>query len=183
MASLASRSDGVRMQLLTFHVNEDRYAIETKKIREVLPVVKLMPLPFSNSCVSGLLNYRGQAVPVIDLNKLISGKPAHLLMSSRMIIIRYPVARDDIRLLALLAEQATEIIKHDESIVQDYGLSMDQANFLGKIIYDDHGMIQLVDPENLLSEAITADVFRPLEEPDEVRDENQHHADPGSHSL
>jgi len=152
------------MQLLTFHVSEDRYAIKTSKIREILPVVKLMPLPFTLSCVAGLLNYRGTAVPVIDLTILIANTPTRLLMSSRIIIISYQVASGDTRSLALLAEQATEIIKHDESIVQDYGLSMEDANFLGELIYDDNGMIQLVDPINLLSDKLNDSVFKKLEE-------------------
>ncbi len=152
------------MQLLTFHVKEDRYAIRTSKIREILPVVKLMPLPFTLPCVSGLLNYRGTAVPVIDLTVLIANTSTRLLMSSRIIIINYQVSVDDTRSLALLAEQATEIIKHDESIIQDYGLSMENANFLGELIYDDNGMIQLVDPINLLSDKLNGSIFKMPEE-------------------
>jgi len=148
------------MQLLTFHVKDDRYAIKTSMIVEVLPIVKLIDLPLSEPCIAGLLNYRGTAVPVVDLNILIDDTPASLLMSSRMIIINYQVAINDIRPLVLLAERATEIVQHDDSLVQDYGLAMENARFLGDVIYDDHGVIQIVDIENLLSESARITLFK-----------------------
>ena len=154
------------MQLLTFHANEERYAIKTSKIREVLPVAKLKDLPFTHACVAGLLNYRGTAVPVIDMNMLVSGKSARLLMSTRMIIFKFQVTEDDVRPLALLAEQATEIMQHDKSQIQNYGLNMDDAQFLGEIIYNDHGTIQLVDPEKLISDSLKGTLFKTLEDTD-----------------
>lgn len=154
------------MQLLTFHANEERYAIKTSKIREVLPVAKLKDLPFTHSCIAGLLNYRGTAVPVVDMNILVSGKPARLLMSTRMIIFKFQVTENDERPLALLAEQATEIMQYDKSQVQDYGLNMDEAQFLGEIIYTNQGMIQLVDPEKLISDSLKGTLFKTLEDTD-----------------
>ncbi|VAW81546.1 hypothetical protein MNBD_GAMMA12-2503 [hydrothermal vent metagenome] len=154
------------MQLLTFNVDCNRYAIKTCSIREVLPVVKLMSLPFSIPGVTGLLNYSGIAVPVIDLTTLISGKPTKPLMSSRIVIINHQLADNNKRLLALLLEQATEIIRHDEMMVQDYGISMKETDFLGELIYDTQGVIQLVDPVNLLSATTHNSIFKTLDNSD-----------------
>lgn len=55
------------IEVVEFRVGHERYAIETRYVREVYPLKDLTPLPCSPPFVAGVVNIRGRIVPVIDL--------------------------------------------------------------------------------------------------------------------
>ena len=59
-----------RLELLEFRVAAERYAVESRFVQEVHPLRDLTPLPGTPSFVAGIVNVRGQILPVYDLKKL-----------------------------------------------------------------------------------------------------------------
>lgn len=64
------------MLLLVFQVAGESYAVEANRVIEVVPRVDLRRLPHAPAALAGLLRYRGQVVPVIDLGVFLAGIPA-----------------------------------------------------------------------------------------------------------
>ena len=60
------------MQLLTFTVAGQTYAIESRRVVEVLPLVPARPIPHPPAYIRGIFTYRGRLVPLVDLG---SGLP------------------------------------------------------------------------------------------------------------
>jgi purine-binding chemotaxis protein CheW len=58
------------LDVLEFRLAEERYALETRYVREVCPLKDLTPLPCTPPFVLGLVNVRGRILPVFDLKKL-----------------------------------------------------------------------------------------------------------------
>ena len=75
------------MLMLLFHLENERYALESTQIIEVVPLIELKKQPHAPNYVSGVFNYRGQIVPVIDLCQLIQGKSCHTHLSTRIILV------------------------------------------------------------------------------------------------
>src|SRR5512137_142351 len=80
------RSNIRTMLFLLFQLGKDRYALESSRVVEVLPYVQIKAVPDAPRGVAGLIAYRGQAVPVVDLSMLILGVPAPALLSTRIIV-------------------------------------------------------------------------------------------------
>ena len=59
------------MQALLLSVGADRYALELTAIREVVPVPTVTPLPGAPATVLGVINLRGEVVPVLDTAALL----------------------------------------------------------------------------------------------------------------
>lgn len=57
------------LELLEFRLAHERYAIETRHVREVYPFRDLTPVPCTPPFVLGIVNLRGRITPVIDLKK------------------------------------------------------------------------------------------------------------------
>ena len=93
------------MLFLTFRLGQDRYALDAGQIEAILPLVAIKQLPGAPAGVAGAIGYRGRPVPLIDLSLLALGRPAEPLLSTRIILLRYPVAAEERRLLGLLAER------------------------------------------------------------------------------
>jgi chemotaxis-related protein WspB len=57
------------MQLLTFGVGGEPYAIESRRVVEVLPLVPARSLPQLPDYLLGLFTYRGSLVPLVELGR------------------------------------------------------------------------------------------------------------------
>jgi purine-binding chemotaxis protein CheW len=57
------------LEVLEFRLAQERYALETRYVREVYPLKDLTPLPCTPPFVLGIVNVRGRILPVIDLKK------------------------------------------------------------------------------------------------------------------
>jgi purine-binding chemotaxis protein CheW len=57
------------IEVVEFRLAHERYAIEQGAVREVYPLKDLTPLPCTPAFVPGIMNLRGQILPVIDIKK------------------------------------------------------------------------------------------------------------------
>ncbi|HSW16285.1 MAG TPA: chemotaxis protein CheW [Ramlibacter sp.] len=74
------------LELLEFRLAQERYALETRHVSEVVPLGDLTPVPCTPPFVLGVVNLRGRIVPVMDIKKFI-GVPARGLTDLHHIIM------------------------------------------------------------------------------------------------
>jgi chemotaxis-related protein WspB len=167
------------MLFLVFQVGAHRYAIDAGQVAEVLPLVAINAIARTPEEIAGVLVYRGAPVPVVDLSQLLEGRPAERRLSTRLVIVHYPLGKDggkdggkdvgkdrakgETRLLGLMAEKATETIRRDALEFVDSGVVNDRAPYLGSVAPDTRGMVQRVDIGRLLT-ARHQTLFGQLEE-------------------
>jgi len=142
------------MLLLIFYIGKERYAIDCRQVVEIVPRVDLKMIPGAPDYVAGLFHYRGSIVPVIDLSQFTERRPAFDLLSTRVIVLHYSASNGTTLLLGMIAERVTETITRNESEFSNPVVHMDETKFLGKTSADDHGILQLVQVEHLLPEAL-----------------------------
>ena len=147
------------MLFLLFQLGKDRYALEASRVVEVVPLLALKQLPQAPRGVAGIFNYRGRPVPAVDLSALTLGQPASERLSTRIIIVNYPDASGASHLLGLIAEQATGMLRQEAHAFVDTGLKIGASPYLGPILMDASGAIQLVHEERLLPEHVSKLLF------------------------
>ncbi len=147
------------MKVLVFSIGPDRYGMRLGAIVRVLPVVELKQLPLAPDFVAGLMDLHGEPVPVIDLSRLAGVIPEQLWFDSRIILVDYPAGDGAVRQLGLLAEHVIGIESLDEAALADSGV--EAAPFLGQVAGGAAGMLQLVEPAELLTLDVRALLFQP----------------------
>ena len=147
------------MLFLLFRLDDNRYALDASQIVEILPVCSIEKLAGAPPAVVGIFNYHGSFVPAIDLNELAFGRPATLRLSTRIILLRYAEANRTPRLLALIAEHATETMRCDPSDFVSPGIASDNALYLGPIATGPSGSVQRIDLNKLLPRPLHDLVF------------------------
>ncbi len=55
------------LQFVTFFIGEELYGVDIYKVREVIKLISITSVPRSTEYVVGVINLRGQVIPVIDL--------------------------------------------------------------------------------------------------------------------
>lgn len=154
------------MMILLFNVGGDSYGINANGIIEVLPSVALKHFPQGPDYVAGLLNYRGLAVPVIDLTWLMSAHPSRNRISSRIILVDYFTESGDRRTLGLRVEKVTETLKISDAAFTRSGVETDKAPFLGDVAIHAGNMVQIIDLKKVLPDSMKAMLFINGKEPD-----------------
>jgi chemotaxis-related protein WspB len=147
------------MLFLKFRIGNERYALDTTQIVEVLPLIKITPVPQAPAGVAGLIVYRGKFVPVIDLSELALSEPAPSHISTRLILVRYGE-----ELLGLIAEQATDVMRCDAESFSDTGVSSDSAAYLGRATQHEGALVRLIEVRNLLPSSVSSVLFRQAKE-------------------
>jgi len=147
------------MLFLLFQLDADRYVVPARDVLEVLPLVSMKALPGAPTGIVGVANYRGQAVPVLDLVLLALGRPAARRVSTRLLIINFPHAGGRDRLLAVMVERATELLAKDPGEFRPLGLVLAGARYLGPVVQDPRGMIQRVEVAALLTDELCAALY------------------------
>jgi chemotaxis-related protein WspB len=147
------------MLFLLFQIRSERYCLEVSRVVEVVPLVLFKSIPHAPPYVSGLFNYRGTVVPVIDLSALLYDRPCKPLLSTRIILVDYRGQDGEHHILGILAEHVTETISCDEGAFKPPGIAVQDARFLGDVIFTDDGMIQRVEVERLLPESVQTYLF------------------------
>jgi len=101
--------DEETIQYLTFKLDEESFATEISKVREVLEYTQVTPVPRSPEFMQGVINLRGSVVPVVDL-RLQFGMPAvEPTVDSCIIIIEVNIEGTS-TVLGALADSVQEVI-------------------------------------------------------------------------
>lgn len=147
------------MLFVLFHLGKDRYALEARRVIEIVPLLALKKFPQSPRGVAGMFIYRGRPVPALDLCELTLGRPAVEHLSTRILIVNYQLKPGEEQLVGLIAERATETIRREEKEFVNSGVRVAATPFLGPILTDAHGVIQLISPEKLLQDNVRTLLF------------------------
>ncbi|EEF58576.1 chemotaxis protein CheW [Pedosphaera parvula] len=147
------------MLFLTFQLGQDRYALEASRVIEVLPLVEMKRFPNAPAGVAGMINYRAQPVPIIDLSELTLGQKAGERMSTRIILIKYPDHEGREHPLGLIAEQATSTIRREASDFIEPGLNLSGTPYLGPVLMEDKSPIQWLYGQHLLTNELRDKLF------------------------
>jgi purine-binding chemotaxis protein CheW len=75
------------VELIEFRLAQERYAIPTADVREVYPLKNLTPLPCTPPYVLGIINVRGQILPVIDIKRFFDLPQQGITDLHRVIIV------------------------------------------------------------------------------------------------
>jgi purine-binding chemotaxis protein CheW len=71
---------------LLFELDGQRYGLPAERVREILRMVAISPLPGAPEAVEGIVNVRGEIVPVYDVRKRF-GLPARAIDPAEHLVV------------------------------------------------------------------------------------------------
>ncbi len=101
-------------QLVVFVLETEEFACTIQNVREVLKMIKVTPLPRSLDFVEGVINMRGEVIPVIDLRKRFALPEAERTDNSRIIIVEV-----EERMVGLTVDSVSEVIRLSDDQIQE----------------------------------------------------------------
>ena len=95
-------------QYLTFKLDEEVFALDVAKVREILEYTSVTKVPQTLDFMRGVINLRGSVVPVIDLRLKFGMTPTEQTVNTCIIVAEVGMG-DDTMLLGALADSVQEV--------------------------------------------------------------------------
>ncbi len=139
-----------RLEILMFRLaGRQLFAINVFKVQEVLQLPRLTLMPQRHRCVCGVINLRGQTLPVIDLSQAIGMRPLVPNEKSTIIVTEYNRS-----VQAFLVGGVERILNLNwESILPPPG-GAGRQHYLTAITKTDDQLVEIIDVEKVLAEIV-----------------------------
>ncbi|MDH4609360.1 chemotaxis protein CheV [Pseudomonas sp. BN102] len=139
-----------RLEILMFRLSgRQLFAINVFKVQEVLQLPKLTLMPHRHPVVCGVVNLRGQTLPVIDLSQAVGMRP--LVPDERSTII---VTEYNRSVQAFLVGGVDRILNLNwESIMPPPG-DAGRQHYLTAITKVDEQIVEIIDVEKVLADIV-----------------------------
>jgi purine-binding chemotaxis protein CheW len=103
-AARADAADAI-VELCAFRVGDEEYVLDLRRIREILQPLPIVPVPRAPEYVDGVMNLRGEVIPVVDARKRLGLAPR---AGGRSKVLVVNVAG---RVLGLVVDGVAEVLR------------------------------------------------------------------------
>jgi len=115
----ASRPDAesdfeLRRELLTFRLADTPYAVPVERVREIVRVYEITPVPRVPDWVRGVVALRGEVVQVVDLRMRIGLSASEPSRRSRIIVLH----GDDDAVTGMLVDEVQDVLRALEGSIR-----------------------------------------------------------------
>ncbi len=110
-----SRKEG---KYLTFALGSEEYGLEILKVREIIGYMDITAVPQTQSYVKGLINLRGQVIPVIDLRSKFCMETAEITEQTCIIVVEATQCGHN-RSTGIIVDRVQEVLDIDAENIEE----------------------------------------------------------------
>lgn len=100
------RTSTALIQLVTFDLLGEEFGLPILDVREIIRMTDVTPVPHAPSFVEGVINLRGQILPVVDLRKRFNLVAKEMDDSTRIVVVEI-----NNNLLGLIVDGVSEVLR------------------------------------------------------------------------
>jgi len=103
--NVAAVGSDVTLQLVIFSLLGEEFGVSIHDVREIISNTQITPVPQAPSFVEGVINLRGQIIPVVDLRKRFNLEENDHKEDAKVVIIEV-----DDNVLGLIVDSVSEVL-------------------------------------------------------------------------
>lgn len=149
--ALAIEDDlGERIQYIVVKVGSENYGINIKFVDNIVRMQKITRVPKAQEYFRGVINLRGEVVPVMSLRRRMSLDDDEFTKDSRIIILKV----EENGLLGVVVDSVREVVTLAEKEIDDIGSEQksDMNYFINGIGKNGEELISLLDLDKVIGE-------------------------------
>ncbi len=118
---------------LTVVLESEAYGLNVLKIREIIRLQKITPVPQMPDFVKGVINLRGRVIPVVDL-RVKFGLKAEFTERTCIVVVQVKMPNDQVVQMGLIVDSVEEVVNLTAAEIEptpEFGAKIDTAYLLG----------------------------------------------------
>ena len=141
-------------QYLTFGLGGEEYGVDILRVQEVKGWTAVTKIPRAPEWVVGVLNLRGEIVPIIDMRLRFALDSVEYGRLTVIIVINVGKG-DDARPIGMVVDQVSDVVDVDNNAIKPapkFGTALDSSFLIGLAEVGEK-MVMLLEADRLLSES------------------------------
>jgi purine-binding chemotaxis protein CheW len=103
---------------LIFHLGSEEFGTEVLKVREIMGLQDITPVPQVPPFVKGVINLRGKVIPVVDLRLKFGLAPEDYTARTCIIVVRTLQAEEDL-MIGMIVDGVVEVLSLSAAEIED----------------------------------------------------------------
>ena len=138
----------ISKQFVVFELGKEDYGIDILVVKTIEKMTNITRVPKTASYVKGVINLRGEIVPIIDLREKLNIEKKEYNDNTRIIIVHL----NDMD-VGLIVDSATQVIEIDNNMIEEppQSLNIGEQNVIYGIGKINDKIITILDVEKLLT--------------------------------
>lgn len=144
----ASKEKGREDRHLIFCLGAEEYSVPLLKVKEVIEIPDITPMPHTPPYYLGIMNLRGQVISIIDLNMKLKGVRQELGKKNAVIILDF-----DSFCLGIAVNTVNRVlaISHEEIRARPMIESTENIEYIEGVVHRDKKMILILNVHKALN--------------------------------
>ena len=129
----ASAATSLAGKYLTIALADEAYGIGVLKVREIIRLQKITPVPQLPGYVKGVINLRGRVIPIVDL-RVKFGLKAEFAERTCIVVVQVKLPTEQTVQMGLIVDSVEEVVTLNASEIEptpDFGARVDTSYLLG----------------------------------------------------
>lgn len=141
------------VQYIVIRIGEEQYGINIGYVDNIVRMQRITRVPKSQPYYVGVINLRGEVVPVMSLRKRFELEDDTYSGSTRIIILKL----EDQSLVGVIVDEVREVVNLDPRTIETPSFKLDENNaaYLAGIGKNGENLISLLNIENVVGEPKT----------------------------
>lgn len=144
------------LQLVVFKIGEEEFGVEINQVKEIVRLLPITPVPKVSAFIKGVVNLRGQILPVIDLAKRLNLKVVPYSEKTRIMVL-------ELREIALgmIVDEVVEVVKITKDDIKEKPeliAAQVQYEYLKGVVKLGERLIILIDLAKIFSSEEAEDI-------------------------
>lgn len=118
---------------LTVVLENEVYGLNGLKIREIIRLQKITPVPQMPAFVKGVINLRGRVIPIVDL-RVKFGLEAEFTERTCIVVVQVKLSAEQVVQMGLIVDSVEEVanlVAADIEPTPEFGAKLDTSYLLG----------------------------------------------------
>ncbi len=132
-ATLSRESGKTEGKYLTFLLDNEEYGIEVVKVREIIGYLPITPVPQMPEYIKGVINLRGQVIPVVDIRTRLGMVAAEPTDETCIVVVE--IRKNDKSVsTGLIVDKVKEVLNISDDQIEDkieFGTGINTEFILG----------------------------------------------------
>lgn len=136
------------VQYIVIKLGQESYGIKIDYVDNIVRIPRITRVPKSQPYYVGVINLRGEVVPVMSLRRRFGMEDDVYVGATRIIIIKL----EDQSLVGMIVDEVKEVVNLNETTIENpnFKLSEENAVYLAGIGKDGDNLISLLDIESVV---------------------------------
>jgi len=127
---------------LTFYLEDELYGVDIMSVQEIIAMMKTTPVPKTPECVKGVMNLRGNIIPVVELRTKFEMPQKEPEMYTAIVIVK--IEGTSIGFIVDRVEEVVNISDENLSEPPTFGAAVN-ADYLHKMAQHENDVVMILD--------------------------------------